>query len=227
MAQAQYLQMICIGAAISIHWTFILKFSALKGLLSDKPNIRSSHTKVTIRGGGFAFSLSVFTAALLLGSYQEIYLASLGVALSVLGIIDDACNLRAKTRITFQSLICLLAVGMILQVETNTLSIATGVVFLIMFLQALSYINFYNFADGINGHAALQSVSTILSWLIFMSISREQYNRDAFQMFAALVGSLLIFIIANVMLKWVFMGDTGSTFLGFFIAIIPFSQLLY
>jgi UDP-N-acetylmuramyl pentapeptide phosphotransferase/UDP-N-acetylglucosamine-1-phosphate transferase len=73
---------------------------ATKYNIIDKPNERSSHTKVTVRGGGIVFILAVvlFSA---FNNFQYPYVTIGAIALAIISFLDDIHTLSAKIRFPF------------------------------------------------------------------------------------------------------------------------------
>src|SRR5687768_4713423 len=74
---------------------------AAKYKIIDKPNARSSHTLITVRGGGIIFPISAFLHYFFFGSKHPWFLAGL-LVISVVSFIDDIIELNGKTRLIFQ-----------------------------------------------------------------------------------------------------------------------------
>ena len=98
-----YLLLISIFVVSLISIYFLIYYSKKLGLV-DIPNERSMHKKVTPRGTGIAFVLSVFLVALLFNfehfaTYYYIYLA-IGIVF-IIGIWDDLKNISSKMKFLF------------------------------------------------------------------------------------------------------------------------------
>ncbi|RYE11956.1 MAG: UDP-GlcNAc--UDP-phosphate GlcNAc-1-phosphate transferase, partial [Rickettsiales bacterium] len=110
----------------------------------DKPNHRSSHTQITIRGGGVIFSIATIFYSIYT-KFQYPYFISGLFLISLISFLDDIKELSSKIRI----LIHLVAVVlMFVQIDMFTLPnylILLGLIFVI------GVINAINFMDGING----------------------------------------------------------------------------
>jgi len=211
-----------LGCLLTWIWVDALANKRWAHLFTDIPNSRSSHTKTTPRGAGFAFAISVLSASLLTKTY--IFISICAFLLAVVGLFDDIYSIKAKWRFATQFGIAAAATAQIFPGLEQALPAHISLCILTL-LVMLSSINFYNFADGINGHAAIQFMITLISWLL-ISNSRDtwvlNFNNS---IFLTLLGSLIYFLYANLKLKSVFMGDSGSTFLGFLSATFPFAML--
>jgi len=188
----------------------------------DVPNERSSHLHPTPSGGGVAllsaFTLGLLFSAMLYGAWDNSFVA-LSVAaliLMVLGIFDDLQGLSVRLRLALYSLICLLLAAFLLHgVETES-TLQAWVLVLLAALALLWTLNLYNFMDGIDGLAALQTVlascgAALLSWLTGHG---GHYALFCLLLAAAHCG----FLVWNCPPARLFMGDAGSVPTGFLLA---------
>jgi UDP-N-acetylmuramyl pentapeptide phosphotransferase/UDP-N-acetylglucosamine-1-phosphate transferase len=197
----------------------------------DIPNARSSHTLPTPRGGGLGIVVSVligvwtvFVFRLLSMPLREIVALSLaGGTVALVGWLDDIHRLPYPIRLVVQAIssaIILIVIGYfhIMTVpfvgEIHLYSI--GIPFTLLWMMGLT--NAYNFMDGIDGIAGGQAVVAGLGWIILGCMSGQS--------FIALVGVLLAasslgFLFYNWPPARIFMGDVGSAFIGFTLAVLP------
>ena len=123
----------------------------------DKPNHRSSHEIVTIRGGGIVFPISILLFFLISGfSYPFFSLAI--ILISVVSFIDDIKPLKAVLRLFLHLISALLVIAEFIP-EVSVLVIP-----IILFI-LLGGVNAYNFMDGINGITSTYSLVILLSFL--------------------------------------------------------------
>tara|TARA_B110000902_G_scaffold8876_1_gene10891 strand:- start:409 stop:1335 length:927 start_codon:yes stop_codon:yes gene_type:complete len=181
----------------------------------DKPNERSSHTKVTIRGGGVLFPISIVLWSIVSGVFN-LFIIGL-VLISVVSFIDDCKPLSNKIRISIH----FLSIGLLLYQlgfsEFSYLSWAFGLLFI------GGWINAYNFMDGINGITVLYSFS-VLSVCYYLNL--QYYFVPPLFINYTLMG-LLVFGFYNVRKKAkTFAGDVGSVSMAFILAFILVSLLL-
>lgn len=120
----------------------------------DKPNSRSSHTALTIRGGGilFVFAVLIFFFS---NNSQYPYFVFGVLIIGIVSFIDDLITLSSKVRLPFQ----FLAVFLVL-FQIGILASAFWIVILVLILGVL-FLNIYNFMDGINGITGLYSLSVL------------------------------------------------------------------
>ncbi len=147
----------------------------------DKPNARSSHQHITIRGGGI-----IFPIAILIGlSYESLTDRVMGISLltiAVLSFADDVKNLDSKFRLLIQSIA---VAGMLFSVY-DTFS---WFWLLLLFVSATGVINVYNFMDGINGITVLYSLVTLVS---IYAVSMYVSNTIPDLLFISLFTSLIV-----------------------------------
>lgn len=198
---------------------------ALEHRLVDIPNERSSHTRITPRGGGIIFVILVLGTIILLGMLRDLpislplrivaaLLAGAGVAL--IGYLDDWHGVSIKMRLFVQlsvtSLTLLLICGNPFHTFTYpTILIAAGSMFAVFLYTWL--INLVNFMDGIDGLAA--SGAICVSGICCLLIVIRHGSDELSFLFGILACATLGFLIWNWPGAHVFMGDAGSYFLGF------------
>jgi UDP-GlcNAc:undecaprenyl-phosphate GlcNAc-1-phosphate transferase len=171
----------------------------------DKPNARSSHHIVTIRGGGIIFPIAILGGILYEEPFQ--WLLTLSVLLvAVLSFIDDIRNVDSKVRLVLQSI----AVVGVLYLFNTQFSI---LLLFILFIIITGVINAYNFMDGINGITVLYSLVTLGSiyW-----VNQNVVGFQSTHFFTLLGTSLIVFGFFNLRKKALcFSGDVGSVSLAF------------
>jgi Fuc2NAc and GlcNAc transferase len=182
------------------------------------PNERSSHTIPTPHGGGIAIVVTWIiglTYFFMRDSLPtNLYIAlMLGVLISIVSFFDDIYELSAKLRLIVQGLIAILGIlviGGLNNINLIFFSIDNQIVTnLFAFFLIIWFINLYNFLDGIDGYAGSQS--------IFLGIAG--YFIFGGEHFLVLVVASLGFLVFNWHKAKIFMGDVGSTMLGYTIAI--------
>ena len=197
----------------------------------DIPNARSLHTQPTPRGGGLGIVIGVLIGAwgllmsrVLRMPLNEVVALSLGGSIvALVGWIDDSNRLPYRLRLvvqTISSAIILIMVGYFRAVTVpfvgNIQLQSIGI--LIALLWMLGLTNAYNFMDGIDGIASGQALIAGLTWAIIGYMSGE--------VFVGLIGVLLAgtslgFLFHNWPPARIFMGDVGSAFIGFVLAVLP------
>lgn len=191
--------------------SFLYLKIAKKYNIVDKPNVRSSHTQITIRGGGIIFPISILLF-FFLNDYQYPYFV-LGVFLiSIISFLDDIYTLTSLIRFPFQ----ILAVFLILyQIEFPFSSI-----YLFYLVFGVGIINMFNFMDGINGITGFFSLAVLAGF--YAINSNENFVNNELIIIPAI--SLIVFGFYNFRKKALFFaGDIGSIAIGvliFFLGII-------
>ena len=193
----------------------------------DKPNERSSHSSIVLRGGGIIFVIGslVWAIASLLGVFgsgQPLYpLFLLAVVLAAgISFVDDVRSLPDSIRLVVQ----FLAMGlMILQLflsakgeglfgESNLL---INIVFvLVALVVCVGATNIYNFMDGINGITAGYSIAVLLPLMLMNH--RVGFMSDSLLLVVLL--SVLVFSFFNFRPRGkakCFAGDVGSVGIAF------------
>ena len=187
----------------------------------DKPNERSSHSTIVLRGGGVIFSLSMVVWAILMvvqGNAIAQYLPFLCGLVLICGVSfwDDVHSLPDSLRMAVQIVSTLLmfwSVGLYTAISPWWLMVLIVVVALFFCVGAT---NFINFMDGINGITAAYSFAMLLPILLlnrWLSFIEESY------LIVAILG-VMVFSIFNFRPKGkakCFAGDVGSIGIAFII----------
>jgi Fuc2NAc and GlcNAc transferase len=198
--------------------TYFIKNYAIKKSLIAQVNERSSHSVPTPHGGGIAISITWFIGITYLYFDNQLeaslfYTLLIGIIISIVSFLDDIYELSPKIRLLTQGGVAILAIALLGGLQTlefGLFSIENQIVTnLFAFLMIIWFINLYNFLDGINGYAGSEAV--FLSFAGFL-LFNENY--------------LLVLSVASLgFLYWnwnkakIFMGDVGSTLLGYNIAV--------
>lgn len=195
---------------------------ALRKLLLDIPNERSSHRMPTPRGGGVAIVVVYLCSVILLHHPLELSFGPLmgftipGFLLAVVSYIDDLGHVKPLWRLVTQiSAVCLgiYWVGGIPTVIASHLSFALQAGFLLVVILFLVWIvNLYNFMDGIDGIASLEAIAVCLglSLLLWLSLPTRGHFLVPLVLSVCTVG----FCCWNFPKAKIFMGDIGSCFIG-------------
>jgi UDP-N-acetylmuramyl pentapeptide phosphotransferase/UDP-N-acetylglucosamine-1-phosphate transferase len=198
--------------------------------LLDIPNNRSSHTRPTPRGGGLAIVIVVLVGAMAWIATRFGMRAPLvafwitGTGIAAVGWLDDVRSLRASTRLAAQAVAtaCFLAIAG--GFEEVGLPVA-GVWFLghagglaLAFVWIVGITNAFNFMDGIDGIAGSQGAVAGAAWIGAGGLLGEPLLAG---LGALIVAANLGFLAHNWPPANIFMGDVGSTFLGFTLGAMP------
>lgn len=172
----------------------------------DKPNLRSSHTSVVLRGGGIIFLLGVWLYAAFFGMSYPWFM--LGVSLvGIVSFVDDIHSLPDSLRLVAQ-----FAAMFLMFYQFNILNWHDWWMVVVALVVCVGIINAYNFMDGINGITGAYSLAVLLP-LIYLNAGLDFIDAD----FLYVVGlSLLVFGFFNFRRKAkCFAGDVGSISIAF------------
>jgi UDP-N-acetylmuramyl pentapeptide phosphotransferase/UDP-N-acetylglucosamine-1-phosphate transferase len=181
---------------------------AVQFKIIDRPNQRSSHSRITIRGGGIIFPIALLLQALFSRFEYPLFTSGL-LLISTVSFYDDMRPLSNKIRL----LIHLIAVSLLFM-QTDLLTYPVWIIILVYIL-VIGTINAYNFMDGINGINGAYSLITILS-LCFINENHNSFVQSEWLIITAI--SLLVFNFFNFRKKAkCFAGDVGSVSMAFII----------
>ncbi len=191
-----------------------------------KPNERSVHKKEMPELGGLAIFCG-FLLGYMLFSKQTMEMNSILIGsfiLIITGIIDDINPIKARYKIIPQLAAAVIVVfyGGILLKDISAFGyyIDFGILaYPITLFFIVGMINSINFIDGLDGLAAGISSIFFLTIGIIAFITSKIGGLDIVLAFVML-GATLGFLLHNFYPAKIFMGDTGSMFLGFIIAVI-------
>lgn len=216
---------LCIGVLAFAACCTYFCISWGRGRLLDTPNQRSSHSVPTPRGGGIGIVAGFFGGLVVASQLQsvtnsQLFSLACGLLIAGIGFADDIVSLSVRIRLLVQSLTAALVLwtlpplpDLIIFGLTVPLYLAIGLYFFLIVWMT----NLYNFMDGIDGIAAGQAVAIGLSWsAIAMSVN---INPTIPALFSASAAGFLIF---NYPPAKIFMGDVGSAFCGFIVAVVAF-----
>ncbi|GAB3065850.1 glycosyltransferase family 4 protein [Virgibacillus ainsalahensis] len=217
-----------IAFAISLIATFLLTYPvkklAVKIGVVDLPNYRKIHTVVKPRMGGVAIFLGALIGALYLQPHHdyllEIFLGALIILIT--GALDDRFSIRPVIKLSGQLIAASFLISAGLIIERVTLPFI-GMVDLGFFsvmitvLWVVGITNAINLIDGLDGLATGVSTIALIS-LFIMSLIDTQVT-VAF-LCIVLIGANLGFLPHNFYPAKIYMGDTGSNFLGYMIAVV-------
>ena len=217
------------SAGISLLLCLLLRPVAAKIGLLDHPAERKVHRKPVPLVGGAAIFVTLVLVVLFATPYQSEalpLLAACGLML-VTGMVDDVMELSPITRFLIQIIACCIMIFASGVVLTDFGSLMwNGVLYLgwlsvpITIFSALGVINAFNMMDGIDGLSSMifMVAAAAMAWLALLA--GQSFN-GAVLIIA--VGATLGFFLLNARLPWnktarVFLGDSGSVFLGMLLA---------
>ncbi len=130
----------------------------------DKPNLRSSHTSITLRGGGIIFLASVWIWAAFFGVVYPWFLTGL-TAITGISFVDDIHRVSNRIRLVVQFVAMLLMFQ-----DFGILNPESWWMIVVALILCVGIINAYNFMDGINGITGGYSL-VVLFPLIYLTQS--------------------------------------------------------
>lgn len=173
----------------------------------DKPNQRSSHTRIVLRGGGVIFTIALWIWSFVYGFHYPWMLAGVTLAAGV-SFVDDIHSLPDSLRLVVQ-----FASMFLVFYEIGVLQWSLWWLVPIALIVAVGGTNIFNFMDGINGITGGYSLAV----LIPLAIENEKLKMENGQGFVddslliVIVLSLLVFCFFNFRTKAkCFAGDVGS-----------------
>lgn len=171
----------------------------------DKPNLRSSHTTITLRGGGIIFYFSALAFFFYSGFQYPWFFLGLTL-MTIVSFLDDILTLSNKIRLIVHFASVLL---MVYQLEIFSMP---WYYLLITFIIVVGVINAYNFMDGINGITACYSLA-VGGLLLLVNNKIDFINQDL--LVFSLIG-IIVFSFFNFRQKAkTFAGDVGSVSIAF------------
>ena len=201
----------------------VLAASAGRLRFIDLPNDRKVHVTPTAKIGGLAFATGTFVATLLWAPHDPVVISSLVGAIVILlfGAWDDRAELPYQVKFLGQ----VLAAGIVIWfggVGIDHLPLLpdvempawTSALISLVFIVAVT--NAINLADGLDG---LAGGLTLLSFTGMACLAYLAGDHIVLLMMVSILGGLLGFLRFNTYPARVFMGDAGSQFLGFYLAV--------
>lgn len=182
----------------------------------DKPNQRSSHNSITLRGGGIIFLFGVWLYAIFYGVPYPWFI----LGLSIIGLVsfaDDVHSLPDSVRLVAQ-----FGAMALMFYQFGILNLQDWWMVIVALIVSVGIINAYNFMDGINGITGGYSIAVLLP-LIYLNSKLDFVEMP----YLYVVGlSLIVFCFFNFRKKAMcFAGDVGSISIAF-ILLFPIGLLI-
>lgn len=172
----------------------------------DMPNLRSSHTSITLRGGGIIFLFGTWMFWMFFGMQYSWFILGLSL-IGLVSFVDDIHSLPDIVRLVAQ-----FAVMLLMFFQMRILNPSDWWIVLIALIVCVGIINAYNFMDGINGITGGYSIAVLLP-LIYLNITDEFVSMPYLYVTGL---SLLVFCFYNFRKKAkCFAGDVGSITIAF------------
>ncbi len=197
--------------AINIYFRIADKYNIV-----DKPNHRSSHIHITIRGGGIIFPLCALIGLAMMPTPDYFTMAGI-LLLACISFWDDVKNISTSIRFLAQIVSVVL-----LFLSTGEINYWVALGLLPVFL---GFLNGYNFMDGINGITGLYSI-TVLASLWYININISTFIEPNF--FLYLMVPIFVFLFYNLRPKAkCFAGDIGSITIAYVIAYLFYRLIIF
>jgi len=177
----------------------------------DKPNERSSHTKITLRGGGIVFYLGALLSFFVTQFQYPFFITGLTLIAAV-SFADDVRPISSKLRLPVHF------AAMALMFYEWGLFEEPWYFVVLAFVLSVGTINAYNFMDGINGITGVYSVSVLLALLYVNMFVHPFVDNDLIYI---MLLAVMVFNFFNFRPKArCFAGDVGSVTIAFFIVFL-------
>lgn len=219
---------------VAVFLTAVARKLAISNGLFDVPNERSSHVAPTPRGGGIAIAIATsasWLVALLRGVSEESFLLGLvlgGMIVAFVGYLDDRFQLSAGIRLTahFGAAIWVLYwLGGVPPIQVGPVLVDLGLAgYPIGCLGIVWTLNLFNFMDGIDGIAASEAIFVVFAGS-FLAISTGDPSPVAI-LGASFGAACCGFLLWNWPPAKIFMGDVGSGYLGYAIAVLALTDAI-
>jgi len=183
-------------------------FLAKKLNITDKPNTRSSHSQITVRGGGIIFPIGALAWFLWSGFQYPMFFLGLSI-ISIVSFCDDIFQLSSRIRLVLQ------LGSVILLFSEIGFGLFPYWVWIIAIIISAGILNTFNFMDGINGITASYSISVLIGLWIVNNFQIEFISNE-FIYFTSM--SVVVFSLFNFRIKAkCFAGDVGSISIAFIV----------
>ena len=206
----------------------IIRKIAIRYNFVDKPNYRKVHANPVPLVGGIAIAIIFFTILSLFGSLFIVldkYLTIIAGAtlLLIIGIIDDKTDMSARYKLILQFVLATMIAHSGTRISSlygflGIYDIATYWQYLLTIVVITGVVNAFNLMDGVDG---LVGGLSFLGFTMFAIAALYYKNNELLVISIIFMGALLSFLWFNLSRKYkIFMGDSGSLFLGFILVTI-------
>ena len=226
----KYLLAFLVGLVVTYLLTPAVRSLAVRYGVVDLPNARRPHQRPTARGGGAAVVIGVHAAflavilipwpqmngALAFSWWERFALASL--VLLLIGVVDDIRGMKPLIKLAGQVTAALIMwltgtrFGLLLG---HQIPAALDCILVVVWLVAI--INAFNLIDGLDG---LASGLAIISAIGLCGILVMQQIPGQVLLLLGFIGACLGFLRYNFSPASIFLGDTGSMFIGFTLGVV-------
>lgn len=200
----------------------LIKSAKYLGML-DEPDERKVHTQAIPRCGGLGLSFATLTTILILAPLEQPFSSLLvgGAIIVLFGLLDDIFNLNYKWKFfgQFIAVIFVIYQGIYLRYLPffGLDDAPLWITYPLSFIFVVGVTNAVNLSDGLDGLAAGIMLMTLAAVAFFADYVG---GKDLALIALAIIGGILGFLRFNSHPAVVFMGDTGSQFIGFMAAFL-------
>ena len=229
------------ASIISFIVSFLICFIFVKintNFRTNKNNQKRLNSLNIVPLGGVGMAASFFISVRLLGQAESefVYISIFALAIAIIGVVDDFLNLNWKVKIIFQFVFVIVPIyylNLFINFENifgidlnNNLNLIFTSFWIILLMNSI------NFTDNMDGFASLNTAFICLALSFLSFIYNQNYLAD---ISFILMFSILGFFILNFPPAKIYMGDSGSLFIGFVLGFISIlfdwnpdgSQILY
>jgi UDP-N-acetylmuramyl pentapeptide phosphotransferase/UDP-N-acetylglucosamine-1-phosphate transferase len=215
-------------AAAALLTRSLIAWTTARGIM-DSPNDRSSHTRLTPRGGGLAIVAIVVGVAGVIGVMRPEESLRLGgaivpaLAIAAVSWFDDVQSLRNRTRFAVHlgaAVAAVAVLGPVARVDCGSLGMVRlgQLAWPLTLLWIVGMTNAFNFMDGSDGIAGITAAAAAAG----IALAAAALGAGPVAVVAtAFAGAALGFLTSNWQPARIFMGDVGSAFCGFLLAVLP------
>ncbi|SFC69862.1 UDP-N-acetylmuramyl pentapeptide phosphotransferase/UDP-N-acetylglucosamine-1-phosphate transferase [Flexibacter flexilis DSM 6793] len=175
----------------------------------DKPNQRSSHTRITIRGGGVVFYMAAIAYFFYFGFPLPYFFVGLTIV-TVISFYDDISSVSSGVRSALQ------LTAMLLMAYQLDAYMQSWWILACFFVLAVGILNAYNFMDGINGITGIYSLITLLSLAYLNTLDTITFTDTQLPVWVAVGVAVFNFFNCRPKAKC-FAGDVGSVSVAFIV----------
>lgn len=202
-------------------WIYLILFAVLLGLellyfqvadrynIIDKPNERSSHSRITLRGGGVIFYFGALLYFIVHGGGFPFFMLGLTL-ITLISFVDDVRSVSRSLRLAVQ-----FSAMLLLFYQWGLFTEFPWWYLLVALIVCTGIINAYNFMDGINGITGGYSL-VVLAALAYINQVVVSFTDSA--LIATVICAVLVFNLFNFRTRAkCFAGDVGSVSIAFII----------
>lgn len=211
---------------------FVIKLAYRIGAIDVPKDNRRVHKKPIPRLGGLAIAIAFAVSTLTLNEVKPdilVLFISLSIII-VMGVLDDVYDLNAKLKFFIQIVAALIVTFFMVRIKflANPFSPMQyiflgywGIPLTVFWIVGIT--NTVNLIDGLDGLAAgVSCISSLTLALILLKNGDHYYT----SVLIALIGAILGFLPYNFNPARIFMGDTGSLFLGFTLSVVSMNTTI-